>query len=553
MTDIPSDDIPSPRTTSRAVLAGTIIVVIVTVLLCLIPFASADLFWQLRAGHDILSTGHAPHADSYSWINHGTRWVAPEWLSFVVFWLVYRASGFFGTWMLMVALALTTAMIVWFRLLRRVGFVFALVMANLMLLAMASFFQERPYLFTYVFLAVSLIVVIRARENMFKGLPSGGGGLLWLIPICALWTNLHQGGLALAGLLVTWAIGDGISAILRRRKNEDAGGYVRQALALAASGAGCLVAGMASPYGWGVYWNVIYTLQDRIAMSMVQEWRPVTSAPVTTVWGFYLLAAVVICGYIWTRRQRDIGEMLVVAALLAESVLHLRNVSLFAIGSAVLASPHVASAWEEWRRRLAGKPVTQTAPVNRQLLALGLGLVYVIGVARICLPQFIDQIDVNGYSREGIGEAVIGLNWFPSKAVDFMQGEGFPSHLRIFNDYNIGGFLIFRLPEEPVFVDSRADVYIGRTLNDYTALVYGSPSDNPLDIINHYDFDCVITTDGNLAQRFALTPGWQLVYGEPPPNGPRARTFVLLRTRPEYRDLIACCVRDCEIFHAPQQ
>ena len=48
--------------------------------------------------------------------------------------------------------------------------------------------------------------------------------------------------------------------------------------------------------------------------------------------------------------------------------------------------------------------------------------------------------------------------------------------MRIFNDFAIGGYLINAIPDEPVFIDGRIDLYSGETLNDY---FYNHACSNP--------------------------------------------------------------------------
>jgi Flp pilus assembly protein TadD len=49
----------------------------------------------------------------------------------------------------------------------------------------------------------------------------------------------------------------------------------------------------------------------------------------------------------------------------------------------------------------------------------------------------------------------LGLSgWFPERAVDFMQREKLPGN--IFNTYSLGGYLTWRLPGYPDYIDSRA-------------------------------------------------------------------------------------------------
>ena len=41
----------------------------------------------------------------------------------------------------------------------------------------------------------------------------------------------------------------------------------------------------------------------------------------------------------------------------------------------------------------------------------------------------------------------------------------------LLNEYDWGGYLIFNLPERPVFIDGRYVPYLGGVLDDYRALV----------------------------------------------------------------------------------
>ena len=515
-----------------ALIAGTLLIAIIAVLICLIPKPENDLFFELRIGSDILSSHHLPHFDIYSWVNRGTRWDVPEWLAFVLYALAFRAGGFFGTWLLMALLTVAATGVVWFRLTRSAGLAGAFLMTTLMLLAMKDGIQERPYAFTYLLLAVSLLILIRAREGRPRL-------LFWLPPLCALWTNLHQGVLALILLLLVYALGDAISAGRLRRQGagaETVKTFRVRAWLMLGTAAACIGAGMVSPYGWRVYWNVLITLRNHNLMANVTEWNPVTVLPFSQLQPFLAITALAF-GILACSRRR-FSDALVVAALLGQALLHARNIPLFAIGSVIIIAPHFTSAVEQIRRALGLSPT----PVSRPVLLSAFALLFVAAVALVSFVSLRRAIGPRGYSRQGLGEAVAGLPGYPENACAFMQAERFPPHLRLLNGFETGGFLMWRLPSEPVFIDGRLDVYVGQTFDKMLILARHPGSPAWAALVQQYDFDCVMTTSKHEANAFAADPQWQLVYTDP--KGSRQHCRVLLRRRSEFAGLIARCLHD---------
>lgn len=55
--------------------------------------ASGDVFWMVRAGEEILSTGHIPAVESWSYTVAGTPWNNHEWLFEALVALLHRAGG----------------------------------------------------------------------------------------------------------------------------------------------------------------------------------------------------------------------------------------------------------------------------------------------------------------------------------------------------------------------------------------------------------------------------------------------------------------------------
>ena len=77
----------------------------------------------------------------------------------------------------------------------------------------------------------------------------------------------------------------------------------------------------------------------------------ITRLDLSLSWPYWLLVAVVIVSLIATRLPHEPGDMLCLAGLFVQSFSHMRNVPLFAIGAAILATPHMLSAMPSFSDR----------------------------------------------------------------------------------------------------------------------------------------------------------------------------------------------------------
>src|SRR5215813_4631993 len=74
------------------------------------PLSDGDFWWHLKTGEYIVKTRTIPTADLFSFTNYGKAWVAHEWLSEVIFYLIYSRLGFN---LLIIIFALITAFAFW--------------------------------------------------------------------------------------------------------------------------------------------------------------------------------------------------------------------------------------------------------------------------------------------------------------------------------------------------------------------------------------------------------------------------------------------------------
>jgi len=99
---------------------------------------------------------------------------------------------------------------------------------------------------------------------------------------------------------------------------------------------------------------------------------------------------------------------------------------------------------------------------------------------------------------------------FPKTAVDWLQ-ENTPAG-NLFNSYNWGGYLIWRLyPQYQVYIDGRADLYGDAFIFDYLSIYNAEPGWE--DKLNHQDIKTVLVeSDAPLANMLRQLPAWHVSF-----------------------------------------
>src|SRR6185369_6245601 len=167
------------------------------------PLSDGDFWWHLKTGEYIVRDLSIPHVDFYSFTVPGKPWVAHEWLSEVIFYLVYSRAGF-NTLIFIFTVLTVLAFWIVFRRTRAHPFVkgFAVLLSVWSILPTMG---VRPRTFTLLFAAIYLALLHRfVREREKKA-------IWWLVPLMILWVNLHAGyllGLVLIGVAMAGVVLD---------------------------------------------------------------------------------------------------------------------------------------------------------------------------------------------------------------------------------------------------------------------------------------------------------------------------------------------------------
>lgn len=539
---------------SMPAIVIAVAIVVYAVALCVNPGPENDLFWQLRTGQTIMSTHAIPHFDTYSWTRRGTPWVAHEWLTFVLFWIAYAWKGFAGVWLLTAAVAAVMVALLYALILRETSRATAsggpgapataMVLTAFASTAAGAFFQPRPQIFTYLFTLVTLAIIMRIRR-------AGPTPLQWLVvPLFILWANLHAGVLVGVAQFALFAIGD---AVIEWRGN----GKTHWRLIAALTGT-CFLATLATPYSYHEYQNILSTVTNSTAMNNVAEWAsPNYHNTFGKLFEGYVL--LLLAGLFLTRLRHDPVELIVCAVFLHEALTESRNVPLLALTATVLMARHLQSALvrilngdrlpiEDGLPRLPADSLFGSSP-SMIITAAMFAAICFAGLMRV-ETTIKNSAPQTGPTLDRIALASISYGDHPSRAAAFIERENIPATIRMYNSYDEGGFLIWRMPEHPVFVDSRADVYFGPTFDEVRDVTIGVIGWRTLMDKNGVDMIFSPVSDPQ-SRGYLEAPDWALVYVDHPDiDKPRSgydtnNTFIFIRRVPQYTGLIARCRRDC--------
>jgi hypothetical protein len=96
----------------------------------------------------------------------------------------------------------------------------------------------------------------------------------------------------------------------------------------------------------------------------------------------------------------------------------------------------------------------------------------------------------------------------PMKAVEWIRANQVEGQM--FNAYNWGGYLQWELPEYPVFIDGRADLYGEKTISDWWSVV--NATDHGLAVLDSWQVNFVILEPGWPILEKLAQNGWHVLY-----------------------------------------
>jgi hypothetical protein len=465
------------------------------------PLIDGDVWWHIRAGEEVLRTGQIPDVDTWSIVGAGLPWTSQDWLANVILalgngmgdWGRTALSFLFGAltvlafWILWKAIAIRLPSVGWAS--RVIWLSVGLLLAGPV---MGVRVQVLDLLLATAVVWVLWRYLVDTRRRWLVALPL----------IAALWANLHAGWVLLFLLGGAVVVGELVDRALHREPGGQpplTWGALRDlALALVASAAALAL----NPNGLALYSYPFDTVGITALNRYVMEWFP---ADLGSIFGWLLLGFVVVGilpAFLFARRRLRTVDALIMIGLTVMAWQAIRFLLIVGpIGGAVVAVV-VSPAISESRFGQAIAPILArlARPYGGRRGAVNAG----IAVVLLVLGIGVALLRTNPSAQEA--EIARGL---PADAVAWMD-EHDPG-TRIFNRYEWGGYIGQHRPDQPIFMDGRADVYGDELLKMYVGII--GLHDDPQVTFDRYRIDhAVFPPDTPLAEWFDASAAWERVY-----------------------------------------
>jgi hypothetical protein len=388
-----------------------------------------DIWWHLKVGDWIVQQHAVPYVGIFSRTAATRPWVAYSWGYEVLLSRAYAWFGLVGFALFGILLTVAVTFVLFWMLHRLSGrFWVAWILALVGSFAFLFSLMPRPVFVTMILFTVALTFLLEAQRT-------GRMQLLWWLPLVfVLWANIHIQfiyGLFVVGMFV------GVNMLQRLASSAGIELDFIQPPTLPLSGLigvlfTCFAASFIGPYTYHLYHVVAAYSNSHVPYFMIQE----LSAFDFKFFTHYVLLLLTASAFfvVGWRRKLDLFKLLL---LIVASVIAFRT-QRDAWFVSICAAAFIADL-----RTGESAPI----PVLKLPELAGVGVV-------LAMLLWLTARN-NGFNTRDLDRAI--SREYPVNAVNFVRQNSFPGPL--YNHLDWGGFLIWYLPQYPVVVDGRNDLY----------------------------------------------------------------------------------------------
>jgi len=430
-----------------------------------------DTMWQVTVGQWILDHRAVPETDVFSFTMRGQPWISTQWLAQVVFAKSHALFGWSGPVVISAAaIAATFALFTKF-LNRHLSESTTLVFVAAALVLTVPHLLARPHVLAMPVMVAWVCGLIAAADR--RDAPS-----FWVLPLMALWSNLH-GGFVL-GLVLIAPIA--LDAVVSANANSRPSLVLRWAV----FGAAALIAACLNPYGWNALLAAQKILGLGGALPLIMEWRPADFSSVGPLEICLLLGLGLA---LWRGVKLPPLRIVLLLGFLHMALSQGRASEILALlAPLVLAAP------------LAGQiggneisPSRAAAPARGVLFA---------ALAVLLMAGTFAYASVHRFEPHPHSAPVAAVAELKKLNVE-----------RVFNDYDFGGYLI--ASGVAPFIDGRTELYGEKFFVDHNAASGLMQPENLFRLLEQYRIEATLMRTQSAATKLLdHIDGWQKVYAD---------------------------------------
>jgi hypothetical protein len=431
-----------------------------------------DFYHHLKTGELIFKTKSFPYFDFYSHTSIFSSWIDHEWGFQLLIYVIKRFLGDVFLFSLKFFLISLIFLILFFFIYHKNKNIFISFLLTLFVMCGCSeFLTLRPQLFTFLFLLFFEIIL----DNFYNEKSNH----LFLIPfITIFWANLHSGFIAGIILFLIYLFSEIFFKNYEKIKNYSIFLFFT------------ILVTFLNPYFHNLYILIYHNITSPLLLRNIREWfSPDFHLPSNYLFEIFIL--LILFSFWISEKKIKIVYFLMLIFLLHISLFAVRNIPIFML----LFSPILGELL--WRKFIFFENLESS--LEKTWIPL-------------IISVFILTFIIFNYPKGNFEEILIKENFYPEKAIEFIKIKKFKPNM--FNDYNWGGYLIYKLPEYKVFIDGRIiTVYSKEVISDYEKVV--KLKEDWKEILNKYKINFVLISKNQpLAEILKESKDWQILYSD---------------------------------------
>lgn len=410
------------------------------------PIPPADLWWQLTIGRYAAQTGDVLRQNIFSYTASDFPILDHEWLCELIFFKIYSFGGLTALYILK-GVMLSLVFLTLYFLCRKRGcppvFSGIAIIISAFLANLALFGDVRPYLFTYLGLAILLY-------SLYSFSLDRASKSIYLLPfVFLIWLNCHGGYMLLPALIVLYLISCFIALILKvgkdKKKSDNILGafWSRNSKLIVVLIVSVFLIFL-NPYGLKLFLYPFSFSSDTFYKNHLIEWvKPNlfgANLNFLIYWLLFLPLAILF------RRKLSIFDIFLFLAFSYLSFSAVRHITLFAMTLSSVLALCLFHFYAYLKLKLNFKPLYS---LNNKIITCFVLFIAFFGITIVKMSSF--SIETLSLER----------THFPYNGVKFIELNKLPG--KVYHPYAWGGYLLWNLyPDNNdfyrVFIDGRANV-----------------------------------------------------------------------------------------------
>ena len=396
-----------------------------------------DFYWHLKTGEYIINNNKIPHTGIFSYYamsNHLT-WISHEWLFGVIIYLYQSLFSNYGAMIYVIFSLVILSFLLW--KLNQENFIkypfYTVIWAVVSMLILANKILPRPHLISYILFTVTILIAFKIQKGK-------SNKIMFLIPIISiLWSNIHGGSSNLSYIIYGIFL---LDSIRKKDKNLSKKYLIMVILSILAI--------VINPHGIKMIFYPYQNMTYKIMLSCIDEWQKLNIFSIDGI--FYLLFIISII-YILFKNRKQVS-FLPIFLISIFTLLAIKSTR-FMPYLLIVATSIIPNYFQTSKFKIDIVPI----------------FIFVVLIFIVLSITFVIPQTNNSFKK------------ISDNMIQYLKEK---ENLVLYNSYNLGSYLIYK--DIPVFIDSRADIYINSNFSDVCQIEKGYQPD----LLEKYNFNTLI-------------------------------------------------------------